>query len=139
MPSPKSEPLRGRRVAIQALGCRTNLAEAEALASAFQRCGALVVDEPPYDAVVIVTCSVTAAADRKSRQLINRCRRAGENVCVAVCGCWAQGVGEKEAAAMGVLEDVPHVVERLVGNLIRFDFAQCGGAVDFEDDDLRAV
>ena len=44
-----------------------------------------------------------------------------------------------EAAAMGVLEDVPHVVERLVGNLIRFDFAQGGGAVDFEDDDLRAV
>ena len=102
MPSPKSEPLRGRRVAIQALGCRTNLAEAEALASAFQRRGALIVDEPPYDAAVIVTCSVTAVADRKSRQLINRCRRAGENVCVAVCGCWAQGVGEKKAAAMGV-------------------------------------
>ena len=102
MPSPGSESLRGRRVTVQALGCRTNLAEAEALASAFQRCGALIVDEPPYDAAVIVTCSVTVAADRKSRQLINRCRRAGENVCVAVCGCWAQGVGEKKAAAMGV-------------------------------------
>lgn len=111
MPSPGSESLRGRRVTVQALGCRTNLAEAEALASAFQRCGALIVDEPPYDAAVIVTCSVTAAADRKSRQLINRCRRAGENVCVAVCGCWAQGVGEKKAAAMGV--------DLLIGNRLK--------------------
>ena len=44
-----------------------------------------------------------------------------------------------EAAAMGVLEDVPHVVKRLVGNLIRFDVAQGRGAVHFKDDDLRAV
>lgn len=111
-----SKLLQGRRVVIKALGCRTNLAEAEALASAFQRRGALVVNNPPCDAAVIVTCSVTAVADRKSRQLINRFRRAGKNVCIAVCGCWAQGASERTAMAMGV--------NLLIGNRLKSELPE---------------
>lgn len=95
-------PLAGRRVLIHALGCRTNIAEAEALASAFERAGAALTEEAPFDAAVIVTCSVTAVADRKSRQLLHRVRRESPDACVVACGCWAQGAAEKNAAKMGV-------------------------------------
>ena len=112
--------LTGRRILIQALGCRTNLAEAEALASAFVRRGAVVVESAPFDAAVVVTCSVTAMADRKSRQLINRLRRASPGACLAVCGCWAQGADEETARAMGVdvlagnrhKSEIPDAVEK---------------------------
>ncbi len=102
MPSRKSDALAGKRVAVAALGCRTNLAEAEAIASEFERRGARVVKDSPCDAAVIVTCSVTAVADRKSRQLVYRFRRANPGACVAVCGCWAQGAAEADARRMGV-------------------------------------
>ncbi len=103
--------LKGRRVAVQALGCRTNLAEAESIASAFVCRGALIVEEAPFDAAVIVTCSVTAMADRKSRQLIHRFRRLSPGACIVACGCWAQGVGEDLARGMGV--------NLLVGNRLK--------------------
>ncbi len=94
--------LTGRRVRIEALGCRTNLAEAEALRCEFRRRGAVIAEESPYDAAVLVTCSVTAAADRKSRQLLHRLRRDQPGACLVACGCWAQGAAEKNAARMGV-------------------------------------
>ncbi len=87
---------------IDSLGCRTNLAEAEALCCEFRRHGAEIVAEAPYDAAVVVTCSVTSVADRKSRQLIHRYRRECPGCCVVACGCWAQGAAEKSAAKMGV-------------------------------------
>ncbi len=98
----KSDALVGKRIAVQALGCRTNLAEAEAIASAFKSRGAQLVKNGPCDVAVIVTCSVTSVADRKSRQLIYRFRRENECACVVACGCWAQGVDEKDAQKMGV-------------------------------------
>ena len=94
--------LAGCRVLIQALGCRTNLAEAEALSCEFERSGASVVDEAPFDAAIVVTCSVTAIADRKSRQLLHRFRRECPDACLVACGCWAQGAAEKNAAKIGV-------------------------------------
>ncbi len=95
-------PLRGLRVRIKALGCRTNIAEAEALASAFLRAGAQVVDHGPWDIAVAVTCSITAMADRKSRQELHRLRRDGPEGLLIACGCWAQGVDAQLARAMGV-------------------------------------
>lgn len=102
LPLRKSDLLSGRKIAVQALGCRTNLAEAEALASEFEACGAQIVTVGTCDAAVILTCSVTSVADRKSRQLIYRFRRENPRGCVVVCGCWAQGADEAEARKMGV-------------------------------------
>ena len=102
LPKSSEAPLSGRRVLIHALGCRTNAAEAEALANAFERAGAVCVDEPPFDAAVAVTCSVTAMADRKSRQLLHRLRRQAPDACIVACGCWAQGAAQKSVERMGV-------------------------------------
>lgn len=102
LPLKKTDILSGKRIAVQALGCRTNQAEAEALASAFADRGAEIVRAGACDAAVILTCSVTSVADRKSRQLVYRYRRENPGACLVVCGCWAQGADESEAEKMGI-------------------------------------
>ncbi|MCF4113876.1 MULTISPECIES: tRNA (N(6)-L-threonylcarbamoyladenosine(37)-C(2))-methylthiotransferase MtaB [Dethiosulfovibrio] len=95
-------------VRIKALGCRTNLYEADAIASAFTRAGCRITEGNDWNAAVLVSCSVTAEADRKSRQIVRRFRRASPNGLVVATGCWAQGVSDEEAKALGV--------DLLVGN-----------------------
>lgn len=102
--------LRGVPVWLHVLGCRSNLCEGDFLAGDLEARGALVRREPEgARAAVLVSCSVTAEADRKCRQLVRRARRAvGEEGVVAVCGCWAQGVEAEAARELGV--------DLLVGN-----------------------
>ncbi|MCR5347590.1 MAG: MiaB/RimO family radical SAM methylthiotransferase [Fretibacterium sp.] len=96
--------LKGLKVWIHVLGCRSNLCEGDFLTGALEAMGASVVREPAEaEAAVLVTCSVTAEADRKCRQCVRRARRAvGEEGLVAVCGCWAQSVDAGEARTLGV-------------------------------------
>nr|WP_321499788.1 tRNA (N(6)-L-threonylcarbamoyladenosine(37)-C(2))-methylthiotransferase MtaB [uncultured Dethiosulfovibrio sp.] len=86
--------LKGKRVLVKALGCRTNLYEAEAIASAFESCGATLIDEGLWDVAVLLSCSVTAQADRKCRQMVRRFRRFNPEGLVVAVGCWAQGLSE---------------------------------------------
>lgn len=99
-PSPD---LRGRSVWVHVLGCRSNLCEGDFLAGDLEARGALVTRDPEgCSAAVIVSCSVTAEADRKCRQAVRRARRTvGEAGVVAVCGCWAQGAAADEARELG--------------------------------------
>lgn len=96
--------LRGLSVWVHVLGCRSNLCEGDFLAGDLEARGALVTQAPEgCAAAVIVSCSVTAEADRKCRQAVRRARRTvGEAGIVAVCGCWAQGTGADEARELGV-------------------------------------
>ncbi len=105
--------LAGRRIRIVTLGCRTNLSEAEALASAMEACCARIVDDASWNAAVLVSCSVTGEADRKCRQAIRRLRREQPEGLLVVCGCWAQAVEEEQAGALGV--------DILVGNRCKSD------------------
>ncbi|MYA53172.1 MAG: tRNA (N(6)-L-threonylcarbamoyladenosine(37)-C(2))-methylthiotransferase MtaB, partial [Dehalococcoidia bacterium] len=58
------------------LGCKLNLADSESIAARLGAAGYDVVDAMcEADAVVVNTCSVTHAADRKSRRLIRAARR----------------------------------------------------------------
>ncbi|MCF4150724.1 tRNA (N(6)-L-threonylcarbamoyladenosine(37)-C(2))-methylthiotransferase MtaB [Dethiosulfovibrio sp. F2B] len=113
-------------VRIKALGCRTNLYEADAIASAFTRAGCSITEGNDWDAAVLVSCSVTAEADRKSRQIVRRFRRASPEGLVVATGCWAQGISDDEAKALGVDllvgnrrkdEVVPLVMETLRGGV----------------------
>lgn len=88
--------MRGKKVLVKALGCRTNLYEADAIASAFEASGASVVDDGPWDVAVLLSCSVTAQADRKCRQMVRRFRRSNQKGLVVAAGCWAQGLSECE-------------------------------------------
>lgn len=70
---PESPP---RRAAFKTLGCKLNQAETEAVAAGFKTLGWQITPfGEPADAVVINSCTVTNAADRKSRAAMNAALR----------------------------------------------------------------
>ena len=70
------------------LGCKVNSYESNALKELFLLNG--FKEDGGYDLVVINTCSVTAVADQKSRQIIRRERRNNPNAVLCVMGCYSQ-------------------------------------------------
>lgn len=68
------------------LGCKVNSYESNALKELFLNNGFSDKD----NIVVINTCSVTAIADQKSRQIIRRERRNNPEAIIAVMGCYSQ-------------------------------------------------
>ena len=94
-------PLKDKTFQILIQGCRTNQYEGEAIAAALEKTGALRDDEHP-DVVVIVTCTITAVADRKCRKLIRKLRRENPAAVIAVCGCYAQKVSDEERRLLGI-------------------------------------
>ena len=70
------------------LGCKVNSYESNALKELFFKNG--INDNSKNDIVVINTCSVTAVADQKSRQIIRRERRNNPNAILCVMGCYSQ-------------------------------------------------
>ena len=100
--------LQGKKINIMAMGCRSNQSEADSLASMLKRTGAEIVKAPPYDAAVLITCTVTAIADKKSRQLLRRLRRQSPEALLVATGCWAQKADPNLAQRLGV--------DLLVGN-----------------------
>lgn len=82
------EPGRIRTASITNLGCKVNQSEMAA-AARFLRAGgvALVGDGARADLFLVNTCTVTAVADRKSRQAVRRARRSNPGAEVVVTGC----------------------------------------------------
>jgi len=77
-----------RRAAISNLGCKVNQAEMDAVERLLRAGGVELVDgREPADLVVVNTCTVTAIADRKSRQAVRRARRTNPGAQVMVTGC----------------------------------------------------
>lgn len=91
------------KVAFHTLGCKVNQYETEAIARDFRKQGFEVVDERAFaDVYVINTCTVTAVADKKSRQYIRRMKKINPDSIVAVTGCYAQIKPEEVSAVEGV-------------------------------------
>jgi threonylcarbamoyladenosine tRNA methylthiotransferase MtaB len=84
---PATRPI--RRAAIANLGCKVNQSEMDVVERLLRARGVELVDphEAAADLVVVNTCTVTAIADRKSRQAIRRARRANPNAQVVITGC----------------------------------------------------
>ena len=74
------------------LGCKVNSYESNALRELFFLNGFNEASKP--DIIVINTCSVTAVADQKSRQIIRREKRNNPEAIVCVMGCYSQKNGE---------------------------------------------
>lgn len=80
-----------RTVAFATLGCKTNQFESAAMEERLQAAGYRVVPfETGADLVIVNTCTVTAATDAQSRNLIRRARRLNDGCRVVVTGCYAQ-------------------------------------------------
>ena len=79
-----------KTIAAHTLGCKTNQYDTQAMLEQFLDAGYKLVDfDAPADVYLINTCSVTAMADKKSRQFIRRARMKRDAV-VLVCGCLSQ-------------------------------------------------
>ncbi|MCQ2754790.1 MAG: tRNA (N(6)-L-threonylcarbamoyladenosine(37)-C(2))-methylthiotransferase MtaB, partial [bacterium] len=81
------------------LGCKVNSYESNALKELFLLNG--FSEETKPDIVVINTCSVTAVADQKSRQIIRRERRANKDAILIVMGCYSQKNAQYIASECG--------------------------------------
>ena len=90
------------KVAFHTLGCKVNQYETKAIAGMFEEAGYEVVSETDWaDVYVINTCTVTAVADKKSRQYIRRMKKVNPESIVAVTGCYAQIKPEEVAEIQG--------------------------------------
>ena len=88
--------------AIYTLGCKVNQYETQAMEQELVRRGhTLVPFDQRADVYIVNTCSVTAVSDKKSRQMIRRCRKLNPDAVVAACGCYVQ-THAAEAAGLDV-------------------------------------
>ena len=91
------------RVGFYTLGCKVSQYETEAIAESFEKRGYALSDFTDVcDIYVINTCTVTAEADRKSRQMIRRAKRSNPNSIVLVCGCYSQRSADEVSSIDGV-------------------------------------
>ena len=96
-----------------ALGCRTNQYEAEAVVSELILRGA-VPSENEWDFAILLSCTVTSEADRKSRQQVRRYRRENPQGMILAAGCWVQELEEAEATRLGIDAAVGNRLKSLI-------------------------
>ena len=109
-----------KRVAIHTLGCKLNFAESSSILNKFrQRQYEIVSFDDDADIYVIHSCTVTATADKKTRQLINKVKNANPKAKIALIGCMVDNLSqnssilEKTDWALGNKEKMflPEIIE----------------------------
>ena len=79
------------KFAIVTLGCKVNQYESQAMEQWLAERGHVEVRPgEDFDLAIVNTCTVTAVADKKNRNLIRRLRKQCPEAVLAVCGCYAQ-------------------------------------------------
>ena len=80
-----------KKLATYTLGCKVNTYDTEAIVKLFSERGYDTVSFDDFaDVYLINTCTVTKLSDKKSRQVIRRCKKINPKSVVAVMGCYAQ-------------------------------------------------
>ena len=116
------------KIAFHTLGCKVNQYETEVMKADFHAKGHEIVGEQsPADVYVINTCTVTAMADRKSRQFARRMKRQNPDSVIVVTGCYSQ-VSPDDVAKMKEVDiitgtagktRIPEYVEEFLENRTR--------------------
>jgi len=104
-----------KKIAFYTLGCRANQAQTEALKSKILNSKSETIDfNSAADIYVINTCTVTADADRKSRQAIRRAIKQNPKAKVIVTGCYArlEKTMLTEIFPQIIIQDFPSLVPR---------------------------
>lgn len=93
------------KIAFLTLGCKLNYAETSTYERGFVEAGCQVVPwQEAADVYVVNTCSVTATADSKSRNLVRKVLRINPSAFVVVVGCSAE-------LRRGDIESIPGVAK----------------------------
>ena len=91
------------RAAYETLGCKVNRYETDAMQELMEQAGfETVAFDQNAEIYLVNTCTVTAMADKKSRQMISRAHHKNLNARIFVCGCMAQRDAEHILAQEGV-------------------------------------
>lgn len=91
------------KVAFYTLGCRLNFAESSDLARRFAGEGYSVVPfEEAADLYVVNTCTVTATAEKKCRQIVRQAHRLNPEAKIALIGCFSELRPQEAAKLPGV-------------------------------------
>jgi threonylcarbamoyladenosine tRNA methylthiotransferase MtaB len=113
------------QVRLESIGCRLNIGEIETMARGLAAAGHRVVGPgTPAELCILNTCTVTAIASRKSRQLIRQLKRANPSAAVIVTGCDAE---------LAPFEMVEIGVDLVVGNAQKerlLELAEAEGLLD---------
>ncbi len=96
-----------KRVAFATLGCKVNRSDTHRLQEALGPAVTVVPFSQRADLYVINTCTVTAVADRESRQLVHRARRRNPEAPIVVTGCLADR-DARQVWLPGVVAVVPN-------------------------------
>ena len=78
---------------VVTLGCRLNQADSALLCDRLRRCGFQIVDEDYEESpnlVIVNSCTVTATAARKTRQLLTSIRHKHPYAYIILTGCAAE-------------------------------------------------
>lgn len=79
------------KVCVFTLGCKVNFYESDSLINELNKLGYETINKLEYaDIYILNTCCVTNEGERKSRQLIARCKSYNKNAKILVCGCASQ-------------------------------------------------
>lgn len=93
-------------VMFQTLGCKVNRYETDAVRQSFEALGFHAEEEGEGqncpDVYVLNTCTVTAEADRKSRQMIRRAKKKYPGAIVVAMGCHVEMLGDKSEADISI-------------------------------------
>lgn len=85
-----------KTVSFTTLGCKVNQYDTQAMLEQFEQHGYTAAQPgAAADVYVVNTCTVTGTGDKKSMQLIRRCRRRNPQAELVVTGCLAQRMGDK--------------------------------------------
>jgi len=113
------------QVRLESIGCRLNIGEIEAMARGLAKAGHRVVGPgAPAELCILNTCTVTAIASRKSRQLIRQLKKTNPSAAVIVTGCDAE-LAPSEMVEIGV--------DLIVGNAQKeqlLELAEAEGLLD---------
>lgn len=91
------------KVVYHTLGCKLNFAETSRLSFDLESIGYVTAkDGEKADLIVVNTCAVTQAAERKGRAVINQLKRQHPDAKVVVTGCYTQIKPEEVGNIEGV-------------------------------------
>lgn len=95
------------KVSAVTLGCKVNQYESQGMLSQMEAAGFTLCDSPEEsDIILINSCTVTTASDRKVRQILHRTRRRAPAAVIVLTGCMPQAFPE----LAGSLEDADIVL-----------------------------
>ncbi len=130
--------MQARRCRLLTLGCKVNQYETQHVKEALESGGwrEAIADEPA-ELCVVNTCTVTAEADAKGRQLIRRLHQANPGAAIVVMGCYATRAPEVVSRLSGVTKVITDKA-RLLEDLAEFGVTEVPSGITRFDGHQRA-